>query len=206
VNRQSRSSLFQSGGDEEEEEPTQELVHDNSHFSRYSVISKHISVMEFDQNFVRLGGKFRISSCVVRPYSFVITEISGINMMLHLRKRRSLEMKPSDEKKSFSDSVTPHEILGKDSVMRSFVITKDENILLQTKKKTQQSQEIRVGEELIESPYSFLVPIAFLKFLQIDRLDEYEVPPSTLPLYRLPPPPHVSSITHLPIADLAEAI
>jgi hypothetical protein len=145
--------------------------------------------MEFDANFVRLGGKLRISSCVVRPYSFVIAEISGINMMLHLRKRRSLEMNLHEEKKSFSDSVT-QEILGKDSVMRSFVITKDECV--QTKKRTQRSQEIRVGEELIESPYSFLVPIAFLKFLLIDRADEYEVESPlllqlTLLLLLLPP-------------------
>lgn len=92
-------------------------------------------------------------------------------MMLHLKKRQSLEMKLPEGKKSFSDSVTQD--LGKDSVMRSFVITKDE--MSETNKISKQSQEIRVGEELIESPYSFLVPIAFLKFLQSDRLDEYEV-------------------------------
>jgi hypothetical protein len=130
--------------------------------------------MEFGTNFVRLGGKLRISSSVVRPYSFVIAEISGINTMLNLRKRRSLELATNDEKKSLSLSreSLATTALGKDSIMRSFVITKDDLIQQRNKLK---SQEIHVGEELIESPYSFLVPIAFLKFLHADRLSEYEV-------------------------------
>lgn len=126
--------------------------------------------MEFGNNFVRLGGRLRISSCVVRPYSFVITEISGINMMLHKRKRKS-ENNSSDS--SVRSSINrPQGTLSKDSVLRSFVITKTE---LNEKKNKLKSREIRVGEELIESPYSFCVPIAFLRFLLTDRVDEFQV-------------------------------
>lgn len=151
---------------DDEDGADQELISDNSHFTKYSVITKHISVMQFGDNFVRLGGKLRISSCVVRPFSFVISEISGINMMLHLKKRRSLEMNTTGEHKSLVDL---QDSTGKDSIMRSFVISKVD------KTQKRKTREIRVGEELIESPYSFLVPIAFLKFLAKDRLDELEV-------------------------------
>lgn len=165
-----RTTSLLPDSDDEEDEPTSTTADK----SRYSVVTKHISVMEFGTNFVRLGGKLRISSSVVRPYSFVITEISGINTMLNLRKRRSLELVTNDEKKSLSLSreSLATTALGKDSIMRSFVITKDDLIQQRNKLK---SQEIHVGEELIESPYSFLVPIAFLKFLHADRLSEYEV-------------------------------
>jgi hypothetical protein len=164
------TSLLPDSDDEEEDEPNSTTADK----SRYSIVTKHISVMEFGTNFVRLGGKLRISSSVVRPYSFVIAEISGINTMLNLRKRRSLELATNDEKKSLSLSreSLATTALGKDSIMRSFVITKDDLIQQRNKLK---SQEIHVGEELIESPYSFLVPIAFLKFLHADRLSEYEV-------------------------------
>lgn len=159
---------------DDEDEADKQLMSDNSHFTRYSVITKHISVMQYGENFVRLGGKLRISSCVVRPFSFVISEISGINMMLHLKKRRSLEMNTSSDRQGSVDSSPspPQDTSGKDSIMRSFVITKVDKISETNKFK---NREIRVGEELIESPYSFLVPIAFLKFLEKDRLDEYEV-------------------------------
>jgi hypothetical protein len=182
--RQSRSSLHSQRINPDSDDEEDDNLSSSLDQSRYSVVTKHISVMEFGDNFVRLGGKLRISSCVVRPYSFVITEISGINMMLNLRKRNSLEImtSPINEKKSMSreSMTTVQERLGKDSVMRSFVITKDE---IQQQKKKLKSQEIHVGEELIESPYSFLVPIAFLKFLHTDRLAEYEVSPShPLPL------------------------
>jgi hypothetical protein len=164
------TSLLPDSDDEEEDEPNSTTADK----SRYSIVTKHISVMEFGTNFVRLGGKLRISSSVVRPYSFVIAEISGINTMLNLRKRRSLELATNDEKKSLSLSreSLATTALSKDSIMRSFVITKDDLIQQRNKLK---SQEIHVGEELIESPYSFLVPIAFLKFLHADRLSEYEV-------------------------------
>ena len=170
--RQSRSSLWQHtqpDSDDEEDDPRKPTSSPTPN-SRYSTVTKHISVMDFGNNFVRLGGRLHISSCVVRPYSFVIAEISGINMMLQKKKKNS-ETHSKDE--SLRGSINkPQGTLSKDSMMRSFVITKNELI---EKKNKLKSYEIRVGEELIESPYSFCVPIAFLKFLLIDRVDEYQV-------------------------------
>jgi hypothetical protein len=117
-------------------------------------INKLMVVKEFAAKFIRLGGTCTISSRIFCPYSLLMSELSAVKSQAHCGPSPDTESEPR--------------IVHEPSLMRSFLIRSVDAT-------SNEKREIRVGEELIESPYTFSVPEAFLRFTLADRLYEYEV-------------------------------
>ena len=162
-------------------------------------IKKGIFVGQYGNNFVRLGGVGIIRTRTISPFSQLITELGVVNSMRHpsSNMRQSsitandvsavseFVSRDSSRQKNFSSensqsvvtSTNPssaeseenseepsHEVL-----MRAFSFS------ARVDKSRDQTREIRVVEEMVESPYSFQVPLAFMKCLLVERYMEMDV-------------------------------
>jgi hypothetical protein len=141
------------------------------------VIQKQIIVATYGDNFVRLGGTGTIRTRTICPFSQLIAELGVVNSMRHPHAKivahneetglvatraeeSSNQMHP--EKGGVLD--TSHEVL-----MRAFSFNAS------ISKSSKQQREIRVIEEMVESPYTFQVPLAYMKCLLVERYMEMDV-------------------------------
>ena len=132
-------------------------------------IRKDIIVRPYSNNFVRLGGVATIRTRIVSPFSQLITELGSVNSLRHPNARPSVLANTAAENKEVesitsSEGDNVHEVL-----MRAFCFS----ALISPA--TPARRDIRVVEEMIESPYAFQVPLAYMKCLLLERYMEMDV-------------------------------
>ena len=136
-------------------------------------LRKDIIVRPYSDNFVRLGGVGTIRTRIVSPFSQLITELGSVNSMRHPNARPSVlanaaventEQPPGEAVHAVSEAENVHEVL-----MRAFCFS------AMISPATSARREIRVVEEMIESPYTFQVPLAYMKCLLLERYMEMDV-------------------------------
>jgi hypothetical protein len=131
-------------------------------------LSKLIIVRDLPQTYIRLGGSMKITTYCFKPFSQVITELHGINSIAQWESDR-IDVSASSNQISLQATRS-------DALMRSFILSPSLHSVNNTSRSSSSiHRQIRVGEEMIESPYSFSVPLAYMHFLLSERRMELEV-------------------------------
>eukprot|EP00602_Paraphysomonas_sp_CaronLab_P005236 CAMPEP_0185037556 /NCGR_PEP_ID=MMETSP1103-20130426/32166_1 /TAXON_ID=36769 /ORGANISM="Paraphysomonas bandaiensis, Strain Caron Lab Isolate" /LENGTH=1347 /DNA_ID=CAMNT_0027575597 /DNA_START=770 /DNA_END=4813 /DNA_ORIENTATION=- len=118
-----------------------------------------INVKELTSNFVRLGGRFRVRSNLIRPFTQLISELSAVNSVRQAsRIAESGHMNVEDGSQ-----------FGRDVMIREFCI------VTTGPQAANPPRDVHIGEEMVESPYTFDVPVAFMKCLLEERKSELKV-------------------------------